>query len=63
MSVPFGNKPFHRLLAFISYMGIFYIPYKTDYWKDDSIWPYHPIIYEMEMSIYRFSFLGRHFHI
>ena len=44
-------------------MCVVSLPGKADYWKDDNIWPYHPIMHEMGISQYCFAFLWRHYHI
>ena len=63
MSAPFDLQSFYHLLALIFYMGVVRLPCKTDFWKDDNTWPYHPIIHEMGMSRDRFTFLWINFHI
>ena len=57
MSDPFDLKLLYILFALIFYMGVVCLICKIDYWKDDNIWPYHPIMHEMGMIRDRFAFL------
>ena len=63
MSTPFYLKPFYRLLALMLYMDVVRLPCNTDYWNNDNIWPYHPIMHEIRISQDRFAFMWRYFHI
>ena len=44
-------------------MGVVCLPTKRDYWRNDDVWPYHPLMHDLDMTWDRFSFMWRHFHL
>ena len=63
MSALLALQSFNHLLALIFYMGVVCLPYKTDYWKNDNTWTYHPIMHKIRIIPDQFAFLWRHYHI
>ena len=53
----------YQFFACIYYMGLVKLNAKTDYWRNDGFWPYHPIMHDMSMTRDRFAFVWRHFHL
>eukprot|EP00957_Ditylum_brightwellii_P173597 13216832-Ditylum_brightwellii.AAC.1 len=63
MSSSFTPSSVLYFLAIIYYMDSVCLPIKRDYWRNDIIWSYHPIMHNLAMNCEKFTNLWRHFHL